>query len=165
MYCEICSFIIYFSRFEYALTRTDDFVRKGMKVSRGDGPNTYIAIANWKSFSQAIGPEFFKEQQREEQTKILFNEPPRQWCIQKSKLEGKRVKWVKREIQPEELNSFDPVVWVRNCLVHGESQEKEVRYRELVTSATLVLKNAILLCENDPKLKHFYDVFNRSCAQ
>lgn len=54
--------------------------------------------------------------------------------------------WRTRQAPTELKLLLEPVAWVRNCVIHGESQDLVLRYMQLVSAAALVLESIVEIC-------------------
>lgn len=134
---QVFELFLIFSRLEYALTRVSGFARGA------DGGPVY---GDWQKLAERLGQEFFDVQKADPAKTILWNAPPGRWTVTFDAL-GKLVpEWRARQAPAELRLSFEPVSWVRNCVIHGESQDMVPRYEQLVTAAVAVLGSSVEAC-------------------
>ncbi len=156
---QIYELFIIFSRLEYALTRTDGF-------ARGNEGNP--AAGDWFKFAQELGRDFFDHQKANANNKILWENPPGQWIMAQGEAGALRPEWKPRTAPLELRHSLEPVNWVRNCVIHGESQDKVPRYLNLVSAAVSVLDAAVDECrqrDEDSKLREIERRFSSARMQ
>ncbi len=145
-----------FSRLEYALTRSRGFVI---------GEPGRAARGNWQEFAVRLGQDFFDDLRADPTTSKPWEEPPGQWIVSKDGNGDLTSTWQARVASPELQRAFEPIMWVRNCVVHGESQDMVVRYMELVEASIKVLSTAVERCINVPELREVVAMFNQARAQ
>jgi hypothetical protein len=160
---RLLDFIILFSRIEYALKRSMIFSEPGRKISVpvDSGYKLNVTKANWSEFSKIIGANFFEERRACSLTKVLWEEPAGCWATKRVG-EDVELLWHREDIVECESNSFLPVLRVRNCVFHGDSQEYIARHVDLVEASICVLEFALERCLQDQILQPVYDCFNNS---
>lgn len=153
---RIFDLFLVFSRLEYALTRANGFA-----WGKDGGP----VYGNWRMLAERLGQEFFDTQRADRAKSILWNEPPGRWTAKKDESGSILPVWFSRPAPTELELSFEPIAWVRNCVIHGESQDMVVRYEQLVTAAVKVLEATVERCMDQDDLKEIADIFTRSRIQ
>lgn len=134
---QVFELFISFSRLEYALTRVEGFARGN------DGGPIY---GDWKKLAEILGQEFFELQKSDPQKAILWNSPPGQWIVVLDASGKVLPVWRARQAPTELRLLLEPVAWVRNCVIHGESQDLVLRYVQLVKAAVAVLETIVETC-------------------
>ena len=134
---QVFELFLKFSRLEYALSRVNGFARGT------DGGPVY---GDWKKLAERLGTEFFDKQKTDPEKTILWNAPPGRWIVTFDASENLVPEWRARQAPVELRLSFEPVLWVRNCVIHGESQDMVPRYEQLVTAAVNVLESSVEAC-------------------
>ncbi len=150
---RIWTLFVFFSRIEYALTRSNGFVQgKAGSPARGD----------WEKFALRLGQDLFDGLRADPATSILWRDPPGQWIVLKA---GCTATWQVRVASEELRKALEPVRWVRNCVIHGESQDIVFRYIELVEASISVLRAAMEECEKNPELSEVLLKFKQARAR
>lgn len=153
---QVFELFIVFSRLEYALTRSDGFAR-----GSDGGP----VEGDWRKLAKCLGQTFFDQQRADPAKKKLWLEPPGRWNASVDQ-DGKVTPVWHGRTAPTELHLlYEPIVWVRNCVIHGESQDMVLRYKESVGAAVAVLHATVEECAGRDDLQQIADFFTRSRIQ
>lgn len=134
---QVFELFLMFSRLEYALTRVDGFAR-----GKDGGP----VYGNWQELAERLGQGFFEMQKADPAKMILWNAPPGRWTVTFDHSGNLVPVWRARQAPTELRHSFEPLAWVRNCVIHGESQDMVPRYEQLVKAAVAVLSASVEAC-------------------
>ena len=146
---QVFELFLKFSRLEYALTRVDSFA-----CGKVGGP----VIPNWGALANCIGQDFFNAQKADPRKRILWDKPPGRWVFESCDASGRcSATWRQRQTSTELQKSFEPIKWVRNCVIHGESQDMVPRYIQLVAAAVAVLDSTIERCGQQDGLREIAD--------
>lgn len=153
---QVFTLFLIFSRMEYALTRTDGFAR---------GDNNVPVYANWARLAEELGQSFFDEQRNHPDRGYLWSNPPGRWVATFDQAGKLTPAWQDRQASTELQRLFDPISWVRNCIIHGESQDAVPRYMCLVRASIEVLEAALAVCLARNELKKIADGYTASRIQ
>ena len=157
---QVFELFLKFSRLEYALTRVDGFARGKRRMVGAP------VFPDWEALARCLGRDFFNEQKADPQKKILWDEPPGQWVVGSCDASGRcSATWRQRQTSTELQKSFEPIKWVRNCVIHGESQDMVPRYIQLVAAAVAVLDSTVERCREQDDLREIANRYKGARVQ
>jgi hypothetical protein len=149
----VCEFLLCFSRFEYALKRSD-FVKRGKKMQA----EPMLAEPDWDSFADSLLGKFSSatEPKLLEAVNLLDSAPP-----QKQVLKDGNLDWVNNKKDASESQEkwiLRLVRTVRNNLFHGgkypgKDAPKPERDKKLLKACLTVLEYAM---EFSPTVKQYF---------
>lgn len=132
---EAISFFVFFSRFEFALKRTE-YLMAGKKKR---------AKPNWDGFANDLGQSFLEEVRASDKAAALLTRPPKKQIVINGRLE-----WQDGQLITDTKKLFEAIRLVRNNLFHGGKFPEPVRLvpdvshdRELLVQSQKVLEMAL----------------------
>lgn len=146
---EWTTFFATFARFEYAMKRSC-YLKNPEPLQP--------ANANWDSFADDLGTDFFQTCKVEPTLHVLFERPPRRlFVLQNCQVDFR---------QPRTANNFCELFLlvrdVRNSLFHGEKYVQRERDNELIIAALTLLDFAWQWArdaKDNSKLQNFLSAF------